>query len=140
MRPVDPQAHRAQVVALVHAFYREVRADELLAPLFEKSIPGDWAPHLARMVEFWCTVLLHTRSFRGDVLRKHVVLADQLRGEHFSRWLSLWRQQVFQHLPEHAAAAALDTAVGIGRNLYLGCFGVVPRIEIDERSIRFFAP
>lgn len=132
-----PGATRENVAALVHAFYRDVRADALLGPLFEHAIPGDWEPHLARMVEFWCTVLLGTRSFRGDVLHKHVALKALIRGEHFSRWLTLWRHHLPRHLPAALADEALAAAVGIGRNLHLGCIGAFPRVETDETGIRF---
>jgi len=42
------------------------------------------------MTEFWSTVLLHTRSFRGNVMRKHVALLPALQPAHFARWLTLW--------------------------------------------------
>src|SRR5690606_40895496 len=40
------------VARLVHGFYDRVRADEVLAPIFNARI-ADWGPHLERMCDFW---------------------------------------------------------------------------------------
>jgi hypothetical protein len=34
---------------LVDAFYRRVRLDPDLGPVFARAIPGDWQPHLNKM-------------------------------------------------------------------------------------------
>jgi hemoglobin len=133
--PVGPTS-RAHITALVHAFYRDVVADDQLGPVFAPHVGADWAHHLDRMVEFWCTVLLRTRSFRGDVLRKHVALLPALQPEHFARWLGLWCRHTAQHLNAADAAELQATAAGIARNLHLGCFGSVPRFERDGDAVR----
>jgi regulator of cell morphogenesis and NO signaling len=47
--------------------------------------------HLERMVEFWSTVALGTRSFKGDVFGKHMAV-DGVAPRHFAVWLRLWGQ------------------------------------------------
>ena len=42
---------------LVREFYAKVRADAVLAPIFEARIE-DWEPHLERMCAFWSSVAL----------------------------------------------------------------------------------
>lgn len=54
------------IATLVYAFYDSVRADPELGPVFNAAI-DDWEPHLARMVEFWSTTMLGTKSFQGNV-------------------------------------------------------------------------
>lgn len=127
---------RADIERLVQSFYADVIADDALGPIFTPLVGAHWPAHRARMVEFWCTVLLHTRSFRGNVLQKHVDLLPRLRPEHFARWLTLWVRHTSQHLNAADAAELQATASGIARNLYLGCFGTVPRFERHGTLVR----
>ena len=59
---------------LVHSFYADVRADALLGPVFEEALHDRWEPHLGRMVDFWSTVALGSKSFSGNVFAKHMAL------------------------------------------------------------------
>lgn len=117
---------RADLARLVLAFYADVLVDEQLGPVFAPFTGEHWPHHLDRMVEFWCTTLLHTRSFRGNVLRKHVDLLPQLQPAHFGRWLDLWERHTDRALSRGDAARLQATARGIARNLHLGCFGSLP--------------
>ncbi|BCN40172.1 hypothetical protein ALDI51_34910 [Alicycliphilus denitrificans] len=56
-RPLDSES----IAALVHGFYADVRADGQLGPLFDHAIGAHWDAHLARMVDFWSTVMLGAR-------------------------------------------------------------------------------
>ncbi len=38
---------------LVNGFYDSVRKDELLSPIFNKSIVDKWPEHLEKMCRFW---------------------------------------------------------------------------------------
>ena len=62
------------ITQLVHGFYGDVRRDPLLGPVFEKALHGQWDAHLQRLVDFWSTVALGARSFKGDVFGKHMAL------------------------------------------------------------------
>src|SRR6185312_11808121 len=66
IEPASPG--RALIIQLVHTFYADVRSDRILGPTFDAVIEDRWEPHLARMVEFWCTVMLETRSLRAMFL------------------------------------------------------------------------
>lgn len=78
----------AAIHEMVHSFYDNVRADPLLGPVFHAHI-DDWGPHLETMCDFWSSVLLGTRRFRGNPRGKHAALPE-LRSEHFDRWLALF--------------------------------------------------
>lgn len=117
---LNPQS----MAALVHAFYDDVRADAQLFPVFDAAIGADWAPHLARMVDFWSTVMLGSRSFQGNVFGKHMLL-DGVAPVHFERWLALFQATV-DRLFEPAAAAELRAVAGrIAGSLQYGYFGKV---------------
>lgn len=73
---------------LVDSFYQRVRADELLAPIFEAVVQGRWPQHLATMYDFWSGLLLGTGRYRGRPFPKHLALP--IDTQHFRRWLALF--------------------------------------------------
>ncbi len=119
------QPDAASIHRLVHGFYADVRADPGLGPLFDGAIGDHWEPHLARMVEFWSTVVLGTRSFRGDVFSKHMAL-DGVQQGHFATWLQLWQRTTEAIFIPEVAQELQTVAHGIARNLFRGYFGHLP--------------
>lgn len=107
---------------LVDTFYDGVRRDEVLGPVFDRALHGDWAGHLPRMYDFWSTVLLGTGRFQGNVYGKHMALTGISR-EHFVRWLSLFKETVMRLFDEPAAQEILLIADRISGSLQLGFFG-----------------
>jgi len=140
MNTAAPRATPADLARLVDRFYAEVFADPELGPLFVPLAGERWPAHRQRMTDFWCTTLLHTRSFRGNVMRKHQALRPALRPAHFGRWLTLWRRHTAEQLPPADAAELFATAVGIARNLHLGCFGVLPVLVEVGDDLRVVCP
>jgi hemoglobin len=47
----------AFISRLVERFYDTVRQDDMLGPIFAERI-GDWPHHLARMKDFWASIML----------------------------------------------------------------------------------
>lgn len=86
-----PPVTEEEIAELVESFYGKVRADRLLGPIFASAIGEDWGPHLAKMRAFWSSVLLASRTYKGNPMIAHLNLA-RLTREHFERWLALWRQ------------------------------------------------
>jgi len=127
------QLDRAGLRRLVDAFYADVRRDELLGPVFA-SVIADWEPHLQRMTEFWSTVMLSTRSFKGNVYQKHVALAEtaEVKPEHFLRWITLWHRHTEAMFPGETARELQETAEGIGRNLFYGFFQQFARFIVRD--------
>ena len=126
---------------LVDAFYVDVRRDDLLGPVFA-SVIHDWEPHLQRMTEFWSTVMLGTKSFKGNVYQKHVVLAETLdvKPEHFLRWITLWHRHTNAMFPGETAQELQETAEGIGRNLFYGFFQQFARFIVrDGEAVDYVA-
>ncbi|AVO47919.1 globin [Melaminivora suipulveris] len=119
------QPDAESVHRLVHGFYAEVRADAELGPLFDGAIGDHWDTHLARMVDFWSTVMLGARSFRGDVFSKHMAL-DGVQPGHFATWLQLWQRTTEAIFIPEVARELQTVAHGIARNLFRGYFGHLP--------------
>lgn len=111
------------IATLVHEFYDGVRADPELGPVFAAAI-DDWPPHLARMVAFWSTTMLGTRTFQGNVYGKHMALPG-VQPRHFQRWLALFGATAHR-LFEPAVAQEFRTVAGrIAQSLQYGFFGQV---------------
>ena len=117
----------AAVRQMVELFYREVQIDAVLGPVFGAKLDGKWPAHLERMVDFWSSILLRTKSFQGNVYGKHMALSG-VEPEHFVRWLALFRHTVTALFNDPAAAEILLVADRIAGSLQLGFFG--------ERSAR----
>ncbi len=129
---LDPSTESMTV--LVHSFYADVRAHPLLGPLFEAALHGRWDAHLARLVDFWCTVALGARSFKGDVFGKHMALTG-VTPAHFAAWVGLWQQHTGRLFAPEVAQELQLAAHGIARNLFRGYFGQYPAlVELRERD------
>ena len=98
---------------LIQNFYAKVRKDELLAPVFNEVITGDWSEHLETMCRFWNTMLLYTRTYNSDPMSKHLPLP--LSNEHFEKWIYLFQETVDDFFKGKVANDAKETADNIGR-------------------------
>ncbi|MFA5537961.1 MAG: group III truncated hemoglobin [Gemmobacter sp.] len=106
----------AMLSELVHSFYARVRADPMLAPVFDARI-RDWGPHLEQMVEFWSSVALMTGRYHGAPMPAHIDLP--VTWEHFGRWLSLFRATAHEVCPPEGAAHVIERAERIARALHM---------------------
>jgi hemoglobin len=120
----------AMIQALVPAFYARVRQDPELGPVFEREV-DDWDEHLAKLVDFWSSVLLATGRFQGQPMAVHVRVGD-IGPQHFARWLALFESTAAQLWPTEAAALVTAKARQIGESLQLGI--AVSRGELPARK------
>ena len=109
----------AMIHELVHAFYAKVRIDPALGPIFNRVIGDGWDEHLAKLCDFWSSVLLMTGRFKGAPMPAHIRLAE-IRPTHFARWLHLFRQTAEQLCPPEAAALFVAKSEMLGQSLQLG--------------------
>ena len=105
---------------LVRAFYAKVRADAVLAPVFEARI-RDWEPHLERMCAFWSSVALMSGRYHGSPMAKHLPLP--VDAGHFDRWLELFEQTALEVCAPAAATHFVELARRIAASLELGIAG-----------------
>ena len=107
-----------EIVTLVHSFYTRVRADDELGPIFERHI-SDWDTHLARMVQFWSSLLLGSGTYQGSPMPAHIALPE-LSADLFKQWLALFEQTTAQFENRQFAQQALEFAHRIARSLWYG--------------------
>ena len=104
---------------LVHRFYARVRVDPALGPIFNRVIGEGWDAHLAKLCDFWSSVLLMTGRFHGAPMQAHIRLPE-IRATHFARWLHLFRQTAMEVCPPEAAAMFVARSEMIAQSLQYG--------------------
>jgi hemoglobin len=102
---------RADLDALLRAFYARAYADDLIGFVFTDVTHMDLELHLPVIVDFWETVLFRTGVYQRNALQPHVNIhaMSPLRPEQFERWLHLWRTTVDErHAGERAERAKVQ--------------------------------
>ena len=136
---VEAGIDEALIRNVVHKFYDRIRADEMLGPIFSAHIT-DWEPHLAKMCDFWSSVLLMTKRYEGRPVPAHLKIEDSsstsLNGEHFAHWLSLFGATVEELCPGPAAELFLDRAQRIAQSLQLSIDWKHGRLPPHKAPIR----
>lgn len=129
------ELNRESIATLVHTFYDDVRADAVLAPVFNAAIGDHWETHLGRMVDFWCTTMLKTQPFHGNVFGKHMALTG-VEPDHFRRWLMLFEASAARLFAPALADQFVLVARRIAASLQFGFFGkvVVTQGEVNENA------
>jgi hemoglobin len=92
------------------AFYDAVQEDDLIGPVFTNRIgttEEDWAPHMIRVNQFWCSLLLAKGQFKGKMVPIHNQIPG-LQTEHFKRWMEIFTPIVNAH---YAISPALDLII-----------------------------
>lgn len=117
--PERPVLDEAELRPLVDAFYTRVRADPQLAPVFAAGV-ADWDEHLARLTDFWSSVMLSSGTYKGNPMAAHLRHAADITPALFARWLDLWQQVTADRLSPAAAAAMQAKAARIAQSLQLG--------------------
>lgn len=113
----------AYIDLLVETFYQRIRAHALIGPIFEAEIGDNWAPHLARMKDFWASVALNAGRYSGKPVPAHQKLTG-VEPWHFNIWLSLFRQTLEDTAPTPAAVPYfMERAERIAESLQLAMFG-----------------
>lgn len=89
-------AGRAELETLLRDFYEHALADPLLRPVFVDVAHMDLEQHLPVITDFWVKVLFDEGTYSGRTMAVHrgIHARAPLTGEHFARWLALWRDAV----------------------------------------------
>lgn len=120
---------REDVQLLVHEFYKKVRSDALLGPLFNETIK-DWDTHLEHLITFWETSLFIGRKidkkYTGNPLEAHVEVDKNYNNSitemHFGVWLNLWYATIDEFFEGEIADNAKRRARKMGTFMYLKIF------------------
>lgn len=95
----------AYIDQFVDAFYAKIRVDNVLGPIFNARV-HDWPDHLAKLKQFWASVLHNAGTYSGRPMPAHVAIPDIGR-EHFDHWLALFRVTLDELAPKEGAAEAV---------------------------------
>jgi hemoglobin len=112
---------RTSIGKLVREFYAKVRNDERLGPIFAREITGDWEPHLEKMTDFWCSVILKTGDYHGRPVPAHLRLKHVTEAD-FEIWQTLFSQTAAELFAPETAAVFVDRAERIATSLKLAMF------------------
>ena len=124
--PLDhPQVDRAFIGGLVRAFYGKIRGNARLAPIFDGVIGEHWEPHLEKMTDFWCAVILKNGAYSGRPVPAHLKL-KQVVPEDFDIWLGLFHETVTELCEPDVAAVFMERAERIAQSLKLAMFFRLP--------------
>ncbi|HEX3472860.1 MAG TPA: group III truncated hemoglobin [Silvibacterium sp.] len=104
------------IVTLVDRFYTRIREDALLGPVFDGVIGDNWSEHLSKLTDFWSSVLLASRRYKGNPMMAHLPI-PQMDGEHFSRWIELWRETTLEIFGQQVSADLVRRAESMGERL-----------------------
>lgn len=127
-RPLD----EAAIAALVDAFYARIRRHPELGPIFEGAV-HDWPAHLRLLTAFWSSVMLGTRSYRGNPMAVHRGVGGIHAGL-FAPWLALWRETARERLAPDDAERIIAHAERIGESLKTG-LGMARTKELGLRIV-----
>ena len=98
-----------QISQLVDRFYSRARKDDLLGPIFSAAVGDNWDLHLTKMKDFWSSIMLASRKYKGNPMPAHVLL-PRLAPLHFERWLALWRDTAAEVCSGPSAAIYVQKA------------------------------
>jgi hemoglobin len=107
---------------LVDEFYRRVRLDPTLSPIFARAIAsGEWGPHLSTMQKFWSSVMLTSGRYKGNPVAKHLKL-DGIEPPLLDHWLGLFAQTCRELFTDDVANEFIVKAQRIAESLKLALF------------------
>ncbi len=119
---MDDIRNREDIFSLIKNFYDKVRADELLAPIFNKFI-RDWGPHLEVIADFWETTLFLGGKYQGNPMALHLhvdkELGHSLTQDHFGRWVSLWHETIDSMFQGEKTELAKQRATNMAQIMFI---------------------
>ncbi|WP_342634330.1 group III truncated hemoglobin [Mesorhizobium hawassense] len=98
-----------------------MRTDKRLGPIFAREIVGDWEPHLEKMTDFWCSVILKSGDYHGRPVPAHMKLNDVTESD-FDIWLALFGETASELFIDEIAAVFIERAERIATSLKLAMF------------------
>ena len=106
---------------LVYSFYDKIRIDPEVGPVFHAAIK-DWDKHLDIMVRFWSTIMLASRTYKGNPLAAHT--GKGIKPYMFERWLKLWKETTEELFTPDCSSRLQQKAEKMGQNMVFALFGI----------------
>ena len=99
-------------------------------PVFESAVE-DWDEHLAKLSDFWSSVMLTSGRYKGNPMAAHI--KQPIEPDFFDRWLGLWRETANEVFAPEAAEQFKFKAERIAESLKLAMFYRPDAIRIAPR-------
>lgn len=127
---------RTDIELLVNSFYTSVQHDELIGPIFNDVAKVDWDKHLPKMYDFFETVILGQKGFKGNPMETHFKLNNEfpLKSEHFERWKNLFYNAINTNFEGDNASVAKQKATSIADLMLFKLSNQSGTITIKGRS------
>lgn len=106
---------------LVDNFYIKVRQDTELGSIFNETIgysDEEWQPHLDKLYAFWSSVMLASRRYHGNPMKKHIALLP-FDLSLFDRWLELFEETAYELYTKEIAIHYQAKSQKIAQNMRL---------------------
>lgn len=106
---------------LVDNFYIKIRQDKELGSIFNQAIGNtddEWQPHLEKLYDFWSSIMLASRRYHGNPMKKHIDLPP-FDLSLFDRWLELFTETAHELYTKDIAIQYKVKSRNIARNLKL---------------------
>lgn len=80
---------RDDIIQVVEAFYKKVKADDAIGYIFNDIAEIDWEHHMPIMYDFWESTVFGTGIYTRNAMTPHFVLQDKVKFTelHFERWI-----------------------------------------------------
>jgi hemoglobin len=102
--------NRDDIKIFVDRFYEKIKTDPMLGPVFSRV---DWVNHLPKMYNFWSSLLLGDKSYKGTPLLHHLNLP--VGKEHFEKWLIYFNETLNENFSGDKAKEVKDRALAIAQ-------------------------
>ena len=124
---------RADIDGLMKQFYARAMNDEIIGRIFTDAAKLDLEHHLPIIGDFWETLILGANNYRQhgrNPLLIHALLnlKTPLGGEHFRRWLDIFKETIDESFAGERAESAKTRAAAIAARMQ-NFIGQNPPIE-----------
>jgi len=119
--PLHADIDEEIIEQMVGRFYRRIRDNDRLGPIFDHVIGENWNPHLHKMESFWESITMMTGRYKGKPMVAHMKLKG-VTPDDFKLWLELFRETAHETCPPDIAAVFIAKAENIARSLQQAMF------------------
>ena len=126
--------NRDDVSLLVSSFYKHIRTDTILGPIFNSHIEDEkWLAHLEKLTDFWMTNLFGIVCFKGNPSLAHKKVDENLKytidQKHFEQWLNIWFDTIDMLFSGQLAQRAKDSARKMAAGQYISIWRHRPSLR-----------
>ncbi len=114
-------SNREDIQLLIDTFYKKVQSNDTIGYFFNDVAQVDWEAHLPKMYDFWETILFHKHVYKGNPMKKHILLhqLEKLEKQHFDEWLLLFHTTIDELFKGENAENAKNRARSIATAIQL---------------------